>query len=245
MAGYDRLLFQRCPATSVSSVCSGLHIKLVGGVDVNSMTALCFLSLSAAATAAFAAERILSPPMSAEEVANYIPDGARIETRLDADVNGDGMPDTIFVAASDDRRVLKVMMAYVDEFDTGHEPVGEVEMDVDPLGTASLSVKKGVLLVEDLTGGTTAIQSLYRYRFEAKAHRMRLIGDDVTLYSRTNAHDATEVSTNRLTGVQIIKHRVVGDDGYTERPAQKKAVPIKPIYMEQAPSPAETLGWGG
>ncbi len=152
---------------------------------MNRKTFLCCLCLSAVATAAFAAERLRPPPMSAAEIANNIPDGARIETRLDADVTGDGMPDTIFVAASDDRRVLKVMIAYVDEFDTGYQPVGEVEMDVDPLGAASLSVKKGVLLVEDLTGGTTAIQSLYRYRFDTKARRMRLIGDDVTLYSRT------------------------------------------------------------
>jgi hypothetical protein len=212
---------------------------------VNSMTALCFLSLSAAATAAFAAERILPPPMSAEEVANYIPDGARIETRLDVDVNGDGMPDTIFVAASDDRRVLKVMVAYVGEFDNGHEPVGEVEMDVDPLGAASLSVKKGVLLVEDLTGGTTAIQSLYRYRFEAKAHRMRLIGDDVTLYSRTNAHDSTSISTNRLTGARTTTVSKIEGDGYVDQPPKQAKVPTKPVYMEDAPLPADTLGFGG
>lgn len=212
---------------------------------MNRKTALYCLCLTAAATAAFASERIQPPPMSAEEIANYIPDGARIETRLDADVNGDGMPDTIFIAASDDRRVLKVMMAYVDEFDTGHDPVGEVEMDVDPLGTASLSVKKGVLLVEDLTGGTTAIQSLYRYRFDAKARRMRLIGDDVTLYSRTNAHDSTSISTNRLTGARTTKVSKIEGDGYVDQPPKQGKVPIKPVYMEDAPLPTDTLGFGG
>jgi hypothetical protein len=30
-----------------------------------------------------------------------------------------------------------------------------------------LEAKKGVLLITDLTGGTTAIQSTYRYRYEA------------------------------------------------------------------------------
>jgi hypothetical protein len=212
---------------------------------MNRITALWCLSLFAIATAASAAERIQPPPMSVEEIAAYIPDGARIETRLDADVTGDGMPDAIFVAANDEHRVLKVMGAYVDEFDTGHEPLGEVAMDIDPLGAASLSVKKGVLLVEDLTGGTTAIQSLYRYRFDPKAHRMRLIGDDVKLYSRTNAHDSTSISTNRLAGVLTTTASKIEGDEYVEQPPKQSKVPTKPIYMEDAPLPADTLGFGG
>jgi hypothetical protein len=212
---------------------------------MNHKTVLYCLSLCAIATVAFAEERIPPPQMSVEEIANYIPDGARIETRLDADVTGDGMPDAIFVAANDEHRVLKIVAAYVDEFDNGHEPVGEVAMDIDPLGAVSLSVKKGVLLVEDLTGGTTAIQSLYRYRFDPKARRMRLIGDDVKLYSRTNAHDSTAISTNRLNGVQIVKRSVVGDDGgYTDQPEQKKKVGTTPIWMEDAPLPQDTLDFG-
>ncbi len=201
-------------------------------------------SLLAAAMCASAADRIQPPKPTEEELAAYMPDGAKIETRLDADVTGDGMADVVFVAANDEVRVLRVMMAYVDEFNTGHEPIGEAAMETYPLGSASLSVKKGVLLVEDLTGGTTAIQSLYRYRFDPKARRMRLIGDDVTLYSRTNAHDSTAISTNRLTGAQTVTRSVVGQDGYTDQPPQKKTVPTKPLYMEDAPMPAKTLDWG-
>jgi hypothetical protein len=37
---------------------------------------------------------------------------------------------------------------------------------------------------------------------------------------------------------------VVGKDGYTDQPAQKKTVPTKPLYMEDAPTPEKTLGWG-
>jgi hypothetical protein len=113
-----------------------------------------------------------------------------------------------------------------------------------PLGDASLSMKKGVLLVEDLDGGTSAIQSLYRFRFDRKENRMRLIGDDVSLYSRTNAHDSTSISTNRLTGLQIVKRSVVGEDGYTDQPEQNKKVSAAPVWMEDAPLPAKTLGWG-
>lgn len=204
------------------------------------------LCLLVAAGSACAAGRMQPPRLSDEALASYMPDGARLETRLDADVTGDGLRDVVFVARNDDVRTLKVMAAYSVETDMGYDPVGELKMDISPLGDASLSEKKGVLIVEDLTGGTTAIQSLYRFRFDPVPKRMRLIGDDVTLYSRTNQHDSTEISTNRLTGLQLVTRSVLGKDGtYTDQPAQKRKVPTKPLYMEQAPAPEDTLGFGG
>ncbi len=182
--------------------------------------------------------------MTAEQLASYIPDGARIETRLDADFTGDGLRDLAVVAANDDVRVLKVMVGYADDTSMGFDPVGEMRMGGSPLGAASLSVKKGVLIVEDLDGGTTAIQSLYRLRFDPKQTKMRLIGDDVTLYSRTNAHDSTSISTNRLNGTQIVTRRVVDGDGYTDQPEPRKKIGTAPIWMDDAPLPEETLGFG-
>lgn len=191
-----------------------------------------------------AADRIQPARMEAGDLVSYMPDGATIETRLDQDVTGDGLRDLVFVARNDETRVLKVMVAYTDEFDMGYAPVGEMRMGDAPLGSASLSVKKGVLLVEDLDGGTTAIQSLYRFRFDPGNRRMRLIGDDVSLYSRTNAHDSTSISTNRLTGVQIVTRSVVGEDGYTDQPERKQRVSTAPVWMEDAPLPTKTLDRG-
>lgn len=201
-------------------------------------------ALAAVLGTVHAEERPQPAPMSEEELASYLPEGGRIETRLDADVTGDGLRDIVFVAGNDDVRVLKVLAAYTDEFSMGFDVVGEAKMGISPLGSAGLSVKKGVLIVEDLDGGTTAISSLYRYRFDAKAKRMRLIGDDVSLYSRTNAHDSVSISTNRLTGVQVRKDSVVGENGYTDKPEVKKKVSAKPIYMEEAPLPEQTLEFG-
>lgn len=202
------------------------------------------LLLAGVSGMAFAGDRPQHAAMTAEDLAPYMPDNASIETRLDADVTGDGLRDLAFVAANDDVRVLKVMVAYADEFAMGFQPVGEMRMGGSPLGAASLSVKKGVLIVEDLDGGTTAIQSLYRFRFDSKETKMRLIGDDVTLYSRTNAHDSTSISTNRLNGAQIVKRSVVSDAGYTDQPEEKKKVSTKPIWMEDAPLPEDTLDFG-
>ncbi len=209
-----------------------------------SILPLAGLALVAVALQATAQKLQHPPKMEAEEMAMYLPDGGTLEVRLDEDVTGDGVRDVVFVGRNDEVRVLKVMSGYVDEFNTGHDPIGEMRMGDAPLGSASLSVKKGVLIVEDLDGGTTAIQSLYRFRFDRKENRMRLIGDDVSLYSRTNAHDSTSISTNRLTGEQVVTRSVVGEDGYTDQPPVKKKVGTAPIWMEDAPLPEKTLGWG-
>lgn len=176
------------------------------------------------------------------------PEGTILENRLDADINGDGYVDTAYIArVPDEWRKLGVMTSYIAETDMGHDPAGEADMDVHPLGAASLSLKKGVLVVEDLAGGTSAIASTYRYRFDKAQRRMRLIGDDVTYYSRTNQHDKIEISTNRLTGQrirQVFKLTDEADRAYVPQPPVKETVPKTPVYMEEAPLPELTLGLG-
>lgn len=211
---------------------------------MNKLLVLTGLMLAAAPIQA----RPILKPISKAELANYLPKSAELEVRIDADVTGDGIRDTVAVGRSEEERKLVVLAGYVYETDMGYRPVGSMAMDISPLGEAGLSVKAGVLIVQDLTGGTTAINSLYRFRFEKPADRMRLIGDDVTLYSRTNAHGSTDISTNRLTGVQITKHSKIRGEGENASLIPGKAVTrkisSKPIYMEDAPDPAVTLGWG-
>lgn len=172
----------------------------------------------------------------------------RVETRIDADFNGDGDLDTAAVMRDDEAgtRRLVVALGYRTEVDFGHEPIDEMAMDPYPMGDAALSVKKNVLVVEDLTGGTSAIASTYRFRYDPSEHLMRLIGDDVQHYSRTNQHDSVKISTNRLTGLRIRSRDVLTDDGdYVPQPEVREKIDTTPIYMGTAPDPAVTLGLGG
>lgn len=193
---------------------------------------------------------VLAPPD--EEALRNLFDG-EVETRLDADFNGDGKVDTAVVMRDDEHeaRSLQVLIGYTDEFNFGHDPIDGVALDPYPLGSAALSMKKDVLVIDDLTGGTSAISSTYRYRYDASEHRMRLIGDDVSYYSRTNNHDALEISTNRLTGLRIRKviklneNPAAGDDAaYLPQPEQRERVDKAPIYMAESPAPDVTLGLG-
>lgn len=209
------------------------------------MRHLCLL-LSLAASAAGASPAPALDPMTDDMLANQYT--GRVEVRVDADFNGDGDLDTAAVMRDDEAetRRLVVALAYRGEVDFGHEPIGEMAMDAYPLGDATLAVKKGVLVVEDLTGGTSAIASTYRFRYDAGEHRMRLIGDDVQHYSRTNAHDSLKVSTNRLTGLRIrSRDRLTEAGDYAPQPEVREKVDTAPIYLDTAPDPAVTLGLGG
>ena len=168
---------------------------------------------------------------------NMLPPGHTLETRADGDLNGDGRIDVAFVGRREDERALYVAFAYVDEFDLGHEIRAKGPLDSWPLGPAELSVARGVLTVEDLTGGTTAASSTYRLRYDARRKRMRLIGLDMTSYSRTYAHDGTEYSGNLLTGDTIRRDLkvVAGGGGYDKGPERRAKRVVKPIYLENLP----------
>lgn len=210
------------------------------------MRTLTVLALLLAASTASATPS--SQPVESGEIRGRLPEGATVEARLDVDLNSDGLRDFIVVGSNENERKLIVFVAFSSDTDMGYRPVGDLVMDTSPLGSAELSFKAGVLVVKDLTGGTTAVSSLYRFRYDKAADRMRLIGDDVTLYSRTAIHGSVEVSTNRLTGVQIVKRSEIKGMGENAslvpgKPAIKR-VSRKPVYMEDAPDPAVTVGWG-
>lgn len=206
-------------------------------------TALLALTTALIAMPAMA-QHIPIPPMSDEDVKGMIAP-AELEVALDGDFNGDGEIDTVFIARAEDKRELTAMLAYRGEVDLGHQPVGELQLDPYPLGAASLSVRNGVLVIEDLTGGTSATAATYRYRYDPKVEKMRLIGLDAKYYSRTNAHSWREVSWNLLTGDQVISEAALntgaGDQAYAKPVVKKAKRPSRPIHMENTPSPEDVL----
>ena len=210
-----------------------------------SLALIAALLLGGTANAAPAPEP--RPPVADETLRDGLELGEEIEARVDGDLNGDGDPDTAFVVASPDARTLYVVLSYRTEVDFGHDPAGSAKLATDPLGSADLSISKGVLVVKDLTGGTTALASTYRFRADkAKAPpRMRLIGLDATLYSRTWAHDGSEMSWNLLTGDIVASTlKLVGkgeDASYDKQFTRKSKRPVTTVYMEDTPDPEEEL----
>ncbi|MBB4838803.1 hypothetical protein HNP52_001872 [Sphingomonas kyeonggiensis] len=188
-------------------------------------------------------------PVSDEAIRSFLEKGEEVESRTDGDLNGDGQPDTVLIGRGDDTRTLKVLLLARGEFDIDLTPVGTLKLDSYPLGAAEVSIAKGVLKITDLTGGTTAVNAVYRYRLvPGPKPRMRLIGIDATLYSRTYAHDGAEISWNLLTGDYISREMKLnkkgGNAAYDPILEKKSKKPSKVVLMEDTPDPNELLGWG-
>lgn len=199
------------------------------------------LTAALTATAAQAA-----PPRLTDKILNEgIAMGEEITGRADGDLNGDGAVDTAYAVASEDERHVTVLAMQKPGAKTPYAPVGTLKLEPYSLGPVALSITKGVLKVEDLTGGTTATSTVYRYRYDAATGRMRLIGLDATVYSRTYAHDGFETSWNLLTGDAVTRelrlNKRGGDAAYDKAAERRFKRPSKPLYMETTPDPEEVM----
>lgn len=199
----------------------------------------------------FALALALAPPPAAAQEAPQpvLAEGERIEVETRADFNGDGMDDLAYVATLEDKRELRVMVSDTGQTAFGIRPVQTLTLDSYPLGDATLAFKAKVLLFQELSGGTTAVASTHRFRWDSKLGAMRLIGLDATFYSRTFAHDGKRASWNLLTG-DLHTHtlRLRNDDSniaYDEIDKQRRKKRSKPLRLENAPSGDDLLGWRG
>jgi hypothetical protein len=178
------------------------------------------------------------------ELKTHIGNGAEIEARLDADLTGDGIPDTAFVGRADGR-ILVVLAGYREGARTGYRVIGETGLADDAQAPAVLSLRRDVLVVGDLTGGTTATATTYRYRYDPAAGKMRLIGLDAERYSRNGAHAPLKFSWNLLTGEHLVYYAqpAKGRDGGAYRYAKPERTvrETDPVWMEDTPVPGELI----
>ena len=202
--------------------------------------------------AALLALALLAAPATAQGISPpqpYLDEGETIEVQLALDLNDDGLKDLAYVAVQENRRRLTVVSFTFDEDWTADLVSQTLALDPYPLGDAVLKLKGNVLLFEELTGGTTAVFSTHRFRWDNKLAAMRLIGLDATLYSRTFAHDGVKASWNLLTG-DFTSHTLKlrggdSDIAYDEVDKKRKKKRSAPVRLEQSPTGDDLLGWPG
>jgi hypothetical protein len=181
-------------------------------------------------------------PLAAQDI--QLEPGLALEIRTDGDLNGDGVNDIAFIAGNEDRRALTVLLSNKHEVDV--EFTAEtLELETTGLGPGSLAIAGNVLTFEDLTGGTTAIASTRRFRYDGLRKRMRLIGLDATVYSRTNAHDGFEASWNLLNGDAITRELKLvegaGEDAYADGRVRRFKQRVRPQWLADSPDPETML----
>lgn len=173
-----------------------------------------------------------------------LPGGAEIETRVNGDLNGDGIEDAAYVAHNDDSRALTVVLSAKDEFSIDYR-TEVLALEPTSLGSGTLTLEGSVLKFEDMTGGTTAVSSTRRFRYDGRGGRMRLIGLDATVYSRTYAHDGFETSWNLLNGDATTRELKLntggGDAAYNPGPQRSFKRRIRAQWLADSPDPEVVL----
>jgi len=181
-------------------------------------------------------------PTTGRSAASLTPAGWTREAETAGDLDRDGRPDLVLILVSPDaeHRVLAVGRGTPQ----GFRKVGEATLPAHPLQPAIVSIsERGVLTVEDLVGGDTAIRATYRFRYDGQSGRVRVAGLDAVHFSRSGRHDANHVSINFVTGERVDQLEKLEADGslILQKPRRRKARPAV-LYMESTPEPSAVLG---
>lgn len=185
---------------------------------------------------------LAAAPAQAQDIA--LDPGEVLEVRAEGDLNGDGVDDIAYIVGTIDSRTLTVLLSVKHEFDFEFRQE-RLPLEITLLGPGSLTIAPGTLTVEDLTGGTTAVASTRRYRYDKAEGRMRLIGLDATLYSRTFAHDGFEFSWNLLNGDLITRELHLneggGDAAYDPIVEKKGKRRTGEVWLADSPDPEQLI----
>jgi hypothetical protein len=173
-----------------------------------------------------------------------LPAGAEIESRVNGDLNGDGIEDAAYVAHNDDSRALTVVLPAKDEFSVDYRTEVLV-LEPTAFAPGTLTLDGTVLAFEDTTGGTTAVSSTRRFRYDGRGGQMRLIGLDARAHSRTYAHDGFETSWNLLNGDattrELKRNTGGGDAAYNPGPQHSFKRRIRAQWLADSPDPEVVL----
>lgn len=173
----------------------------------------CGLAISLSAKAAGAEisrarAAIAALPKRAGAAAAFVPPGWSVEVQVESDLDADQKPDTVLVALEDgpeyDReRAILVLLRRDDGYVLGGSNVGLVACWMcsgvkGGDGTPLLDVKKGVLLVDQISGSREFTTRLNRFRWSPARRVFELIGEDIRSADAVTGA-STDTSCNFLT----------------------------------------------
>lgn len=150
---------------------------------------------------------------------SFVPQGWEIVSEAEGDLNGDKMSDAaITLGLNEDTKemldnsesscqsppyIVVVLFAKAGGYKR-FAANGKLYPPSCEDALPNLSIKNGVLTVNHNWRDGWALDTTFRFRFDATENRMMLIGYDFENYSRSNIYEGSKRSENYLTGVRII-----------------------------------------
>lgn len=177
---------------------------------------------------------------------DFVPRGWQIGARADGDLNGDNLPDRVrqlvpedydasgIAAAPEAQALLILLSAEGGKLRRGGLAT-RLLVPFVPQYILDMSIKKGVLVVNQNYGMTDVADLTHRFRYDPGTARFLLIGKDTFSYHRPQGPDwpATRVSENYLTGVRLTTTDRWQKDG-TNRPTTKREqITRSRVFLEE------------
>lgn len=226
-----------------------------GQVSMGGSRLLAVLLLLVGATTTFAQTEagkidVARVPPQAKDAASFAPAGWKIEEQITGDLNGDSLADYVLKLVEDKPakdaedmptergRALVIALA---EKDGGLKRAGVADklLQCTRCGgafygvvesPASVSIEKGLVVVEQDHGSRNLTNTTYKFRFDRATQRFVLIGFDLADADRLTAQVVSE-SNNYLTNSRVTTRSKGHRDVKT-----RSALPRKKIYLEDVSS---------
>lgn len=193
-------------------------------------------------------------PQTSKNINEFVPEGWKIEEQKTGDLNADLLPDVALklieipaeTAASDNpvsrSRVLMILF----KNKTGiFERVAVAKTLLQCTGCggafygvseapANVKIEKGILIVDQDSGSRNVFSETFKFRYDAKAKKIALIGFDTVDNDRATGATTTE-SINYITGTKVKKTSQYNQqtDKTVAKSNKKSSVAKTPIYLEK------------
>lgn len=177
---------------------------------------------------------------------DFVPGGWKIAAHAEGDLNGDKLPDQVLELVTaetpDDRSFADVAPADHALLILLAESGGKLRRaglatkllaaDVSQY-SLDLTIKNGVLIVQQDYGMSDVFNLTHRFRYEAAAARFLLIGEDFFAYTRPLMDDTVRISVNYLTGIKLTTTGRFHGGVVGRETTKREQIARKKIYFEE------------
>jgi hypothetical protein len=193
-----------------------------------------------------------SVPVRGARVESFVPTGWKVAREASGDLNGDGRADRVIhvvqagigydpdaIAAAPESHALLILLA--DGGGWRRAGMATKLQTIVPQWGLNLTIRRGVLMVEQNFGMTEVMDVTHRFRLDPATGRFLLIGRDQMSYTRPQeASDPVKTSENYLTGQRLITTgHYTASGGYRET-ERREAIPRTRAYFDDIDEDTET-----
>ncbi len=149
--------------------------------------------------------------------ASFVPRGWVLEQQAEGDLTGDRRPDLAVLIRQqrpDDAEHDRALVVVERGADGVYARIGVGTRFLlcsscygsvaGAVGTPLLSIRRGVLHVDQLSGSREARERALRFRLDAESGRMQLVGEELNTWDRVDRH-GTRTVTNHLARTRVIE----------------------------------------